>query len=1351
MNFKHLFLALFLCAFSYAGNAQVDGGNQPFYYGTISSVEYVTPMSERPEDLLPSDDSVKEAKDKRSEEYESLIIPGKDPQTEDDYFVVNKHKASQSRTATPPSLVFDAYSSGSQPTDPSLAVGPNHVMVVYNTGFTIYDKAGNQLVPQTAPNPAIFPNGGCCDLTVSYDNAADRWVLTFLGNGAQIAVSDGPNPVTAGWYIYNISQISDYQKLSVWSDGYYITDNTGGSNKVWALERSEMLNGNPNAQIIGFNLPGLVTSGFFSPQALNVTDSNLPAPGGATIVYMADDAWSGVSYDHVKFWTIDVDWNNAGNSTISNDIEIATTPFISVFDGGSFSNLTQPNGGIAIDALQATIMNQAQFRKFPTHNSALFNFVVDTDASGGELAGVRWFEFRQNGDNQPWTLYQEGTYTAPDGRHAWHASLAMDANGNIGMGYTSMSGPSTPTTVRVSSYFTGRLAGDPLGTMTVAEELIANGNANIPGLRYGDYSKIDVDPNDGTTFWFINEYMNSGRKGVVGRFQIQQGPPDTQAPTDPTNLVATNITDQGATLNWTASSDNVGVSQYNIFIDGNLVGTSGTNSFVVTGLNPTTTYLAEVNAQDAAGNTSGNASTTFTTLAAPPPMYCSSSSNNASEEYIGRVQLNTIDNTSGGQTYTDFTSISTTLTEGQSYNVTVTPVWPGQTYAEGYAVWIDYNGDFDFDDAGELVWSQAPTTNSPVSGSFTVPAGTVGTSTRMRVSMKYNGIPTPCENFTYGEVEDYTIILTSGGGDTTPPTDPTNLVASNITTSGADLDWTASTDNVGVVQYNIFIDGNLVGTSPTNSFVVTGLAPSTTYTAEVNAEDAAGNTSGNASTTFTTQAQTGFCASSSQDASQEYIRTVRLNTISNNSGATVYSDFTAISTTLDEGQSYLMRIRPRWTGATFAEGYAVWIDYNNNNDFTDPGELVLSIAPTTATAVSGTISVPNGTAGTAVRMRVSMKRGGIPSPCEVFANGEVEDYTIILNGTGGGDTTPPTDPTNLTASNVTSTTVDLSWNASSDNVGVTGYEIFQDGSSIGTVPGTSTTVTGLSPSTTYDFFVQAFDAAGNTSGNSNTVSVTTTAGGGGGPGQIAAYFFETGLEGWSDPGSDCAWVQSGAAFEGVGCVRLRDDSNTSNSESPVLDLTGNTQVTFEFHIFARSMETGEDFFVEFFDGSSYQVIGQYASGTDFTDNSFFSPTPIVLSSGTYNFNANNRFRIRCDASANNDQIFFDQVIISGDNVTLAPQPPVAEPGNTLELRTFAEQTEQNVRIYPNPTNSILNIVMEENNYDEIVIFASSGQIVYVGQPGVDNYTIDVSGFANGMYFIRFVADGIATTKRFIKQ
>ncbi|MFC7356368.1 proprotein convertase P-domain-containing protein [Jejudonia soesokkakensis] len=515
MKLKVLVLLL-IASFSFSVMAQEQNSEPATYVGTVGSMTVVPSIASRTQLERPVP-LTEEPQDGRSSRLKILI--GKDQQTEDDYFVRNRHRLEGAIAARPPSLVFDVNNNVSSPSDPSLAVGPDHVFIVYNTGFIIYDKEGNDL---TGPlnTSTIFPSGGCCDLTVSYDNAADRWVVTFLGGGAQVVVSDGPDPIASNWFAYNIPQISDYQKLSVWWDGYYMTDNTGGTNKVWAMDRTAMLAGDPNASIQGFNLPGIVTDGFFSPQALNISNDNFPTSGGATIVYQQDDAYSGVSEDHLKLWTIDVDFDTPSNSTVSSPVEIPTTPFIGVFDGGSFSNLSQPGGGQDIDALQATVMNQAQYRKFSTHNSAVFNFVVDTDAGGGELAGVRWFELRQDGDGMPWTIYQEGTYTAPDGRHAWHASLIMDVFGNIGMGYSSMSGPTSTETVRVSSYYTGRFASDDLNIMTVTEELIDNGTQNIGGFRYGDYSKIDVDPNDDKTFWFINEYRKTGGENVVGRFKI---------------------------------------------------------------------------------------------------------------------------------------------------------------------------------------------------------------------------------------------------------------------------------------------------------------------------------------------------------------------------------------------------------------------------------------------------------------------------------------------------------------------------------------------------------------------------------------------------------------------------------------------------------------------------------------------------------------------------------------------------------------------------------------------------------------------------------------------------------------
>ncbi|HNP18115.1 MAG TPA: M4 family metallopeptidase [Fulvivirga sp.] len=243
--------------------------------------------------------------------------------------------------------------------------------------------------------------------------------------------------------------------------------------------------------------------------------------------------------------------------------------------------------------------------------------------------------------------------------------------------------------------------------------------------------------------------------------------------------------------------------------------------------------------------------------------YCASNGNSVSDEYIGRVQLGSINNATSGSAggYGDYTSISTDLTKGASATITITPTWTGSKYNEGYSVWIDYNQDGDFSDAGEQVWTKAASQTTPVSGSFTVPSSAADGVTRMRVSMKYNGIPTACESFSYGEVEDYAINIGASTGDTQAPTTPTNLSASSITQTSASLSWTASTDNVGVTGYNVYKAGVLDGSSTGTTYALTGLSAGTTYAITVKAKDAAGNLSGAASLNVTTQSAGMSCSS----------------------------------------------------------------------------------------------------------------------------------------------------------------------------------------------------------------------------------------------------------------------------------------------------------------------------------------------------------------------------------------------------------------------------------------------------------------------------------------------------------
>ncbi|MBL6447987.1 T9SS type A sorting domain-containing protein [Fulvivirga sp. 29W222] len=142
------------------------------------------------------------------------------------------------------------------------------------------------------------------------------------------------------------------------------------------------------------------------------------------------------------------------------------------------------------------------------------------------------------------------------------------------------------------------------------------------------------------------------------------------------------------------------------------------------------------------------------------PVYCNSKGNSTSDEWIQSVQIGSINNNSGSNGgYADFTSLSTSVNPGSSYNITITPAWAGTVYSEAYTVWVDYNQDGDFADPGEQVYSRNKTTSTSISGSFTVPSSALSGATRMRVSMKYNGNSTSCEIFSYGEVEDYTIVV----------------------------------------------------------------------------------------------------------------------------------------------------------------------------------------------------------------------------------------------------------------------------------------------------------------------------------------------------------------------------------------------------------------------------------------------------------------------------------------------------------------------------------------------------------------------------------------------------------------
>lgn len=292
----------------------------------------------------------------------------------------------------------------------------------------------------------------------------------------------------------------------------------------------------------------------------------------------------------------------------------------------------------------------------------------------------------------------------------------------------------------------------------------------------------------------------------------------------PTNLAANSISASGADISW----DNIPSATYDLRY--REVGASswieindfGSSNYSLTNLDPTTDYEIQVRSRCISSTSNYTGSITFTTT---DLTYCTSTATDTNLYFaINRVQLNTIDNTSGDALYTDFTNLSTTLSKDTNYSISITPQYNLTTsYNLGYSVWIDYNRDGDFEDAGEQVFSTGPVSGSAAkSGNFTVPSNIATGSVRMRVALKYNAVPTSCETFTYGEVEDYTIYLFNGllySNATWTPNEPSDLTSSEDVML---LDGTFNTSSDISVNNVTVVSGSTFNVSKENAVTVNG-------------------------------------------------------------------------------------------------------------------------------------------------------------------------------------------------------------------------------------------------------------------------------------------------------------------------------------------------------------------------------------------------------------------------------------------------------------------------------------------------------------------------------------------------
>ncbi|MEZ4701272.1 MAG: PKD domain-containing protein [Rhodothermales bacterium] len=385
------------------------------------------------------------------------------------------------------------------PPDTDGDVGPNHYVQWINSVTEIFDRNGNTLLGPVAGNIYFQGMGGDCeadndgDPVVLYDEAADRWLVSQFSVSASpysmcIAISTTPDP-TGSYNRYEFgfgTDFPDYPKLGIWGDSYTMTtrDFTNGASfggqSAIVLDRTAMLAGNPATMVRFKNAFGITKDGYLSG------DSDAPISG--PVIFGGHGADGNTT---IELWQLTIDWNNPGAATFASIPGVTVPAFDDIVPSAN-----QPNGQV-LDDLSNFTMHRLNVRDFGTHKSMVANHSVEVTTG---VIGVRWYEFRNTGGN--WTLYQSGTYS-PDSDDRWMGSIAINANGDIALGYSRSSSTMFP-----SIYMTGQTADQSgTGVMNVAETLLHAGTGAQSGAsRWGDYSMMSVDPTDNASFWYTTEY-----------------------------------------------------------------------------------------------------------------------------------------------------------------------------------------------------------------------------------------------------------------------------------------------------------------------------------------------------------------------------------------------------------------------------------------------------------------------------------------------------------------------------------------------------------------------------------------------------------------------------------------------------------------------------------------------------------------------------------------------------------------------------------------------------------------------------------------------------------------------------
>lgn len=420
---------------------------------------------------------------------------------------------------------------GRNPSDNSLAVGPNHIVQIVNSRMAVFDKQGKVLYGAAATNTIFKGFGGTCearnngDAVVRYDQLAGRWLYVMpIFSRIQdrpeepfsmcYAVSTGADPM-GPYYRYEFRRklFPDYPRPAVWPDGYYNPSSTGDTviqKHACVADRAKMLKGAAATEqcVIIDNVNFLNNS--------DIDGKGVPPAGAPNIMMAAGGTQLHDVFedDGIYVWKFHVDWANPKNTKVSDAVKVPVAPYHYLCNGQLSNCVPQPDTTRRLDAQGDKIMQRLVYRNIGGRESIVAVHSINSSTGGG---GVRWYEFRLDEKREP-RLFQQGTY-APDGLFRWMGSPGMDRQGGIGIGYSFGGGANF-----AGQRFAARTADDPPGVLALHETVLAEGEApQTSGNRWEDYTTTAMDPSDDCTFWYVGDYVKKGAASYstrIGSFRL---------------------------------------------------------------------------------------------------------------------------------------------------------------------------------------------------------------------------------------------------------------------------------------------------------------------------------------------------------------------------------------------------------------------------------------------------------------------------------------------------------------------------------------------------------------------------------------------------------------------------------------------------------------------------------------------------------------------------------------------------------------------------------------------------------------------------------------------------------------